>query len=142
MSTGASTGRPSSTRRSRAGRASTARWARSCSTGSSSSGCSASARRRSRVRREPLTFASRAAAAALLVVLAAGAALADRTSAEYLAQRADKALKARDFAGAQTLFRKALDEDATFLPAEEGLAEALLGAGDQAAGVEEYRKLL
>ena len=67
---------------------------------------------------------------------------ADRTEAEYFAQRGDKALKARDWAGAQVQYRKALEADASFLLARAGVAEALLGAGDRDSGLTELRKFV
>jgi hypothetical protein len=67
---------------------------------------------------------------------------ADRETAEFVAGRADKALQARAWAEAQTLFRKALDEDATLLRARLGLGEALLGAGERLAAVAEIRRFL
>jgi hypothetical protein len=72
----------------------------------------------------------------LLVPLRAGA---DRAACEFFASRAQKALDSRTWAAAQEDFRRALEEDATYLPARHGLAEALLGGGDRDGGVQELR---
>lgn len=80
----------------------------------------------------------------LVLVVGVGAheASADRAAAEFFSQRGEKATREKDWTGAQTAYRKALEEDATFLPAQLGLAESLLGAGDKGAGVEELRKMI
>ena len=86
--------------------------------------------------------------AALPLLLAVALALldgrgadADRSSAEFFAQRGEKALKDKDWATAEERYRKALEEDPTYLPAHIGIAEALLGAGQRGPAIEEYRKL-
>jgi tetratricopeptide (TPR) repeat protein len=76
---------------------------------------------------------------AAVLALAAGAALADRETAQFTAGRADKALAAKKWEDALGLYRKALDEDATYLPARYGLAQALVGSGASAQAVEELR---
>lgn len=78
-------------------------------------------------------------AGALLALLLAGAALADRENAKFLAGRGDKALAAKKWDEAEGHFRKALDEDPTFLAARYGLAQALLGGGRSAPALEELR---
>lgn len=77
-----------------------------------------------------------------LMCLASGPSLADRETAEFVAQRADKALAARTWAEAESLYRKALEEDPTLLRARFGLSEALLGAGQRPAGVTEMRQFV
>jgi tetratricopeptide (TPR) repeat protein len=80
-------------------------------------------------------------ALALLALLAAApAALADRATAEFFAGRGEKALQAKDWAGAEEHYRRSLQEDAGFHPARYGLAQALLGSGKTAPGIEELRK--
>jgi tetratricopeptide (TPR) repeat protein len=80
--------------------------------------------------------------AALLVAMtcAAPAVSADRESAQHFTQRGDKALQTKTWAEAEQLYRRALEEDATFLPARFGLAEALFGAGQRGPGIDEMRK--
>jgi tetratricopeptide (TPR) repeat protein len=77
----------------------------------------------------------------LLAALAA-IALADRETAAFSAARGDKALAAKKFEEAEGLFRKAIEEDATYLPARHGLAQALCGEGKTAQAVEELRKVV
>lgn len=81
-----------------------------------------------------------AAWAALLLLCAAVPALADRTAAEFYAQRGEKALREKDWAGAQEQLRKAMEEDPSYAPALGALGEALLGAGDRAGGLGALRK--
>ncbi|MCU0722480.1 MAG: DUF1080 domain-containing protein, partial [Planctomycetes bacterium] len=76
------------------------------------------------------------------LALAGPSALADREAAQLFATRAEKSLKAKEWDKAEEYYRRALEEDETFLPARAGLAEALVGGGKQAAGVEELRRLL
>jgi len=79
--------------------------------------------------------------ALLLALLAAApAALADRATAEFFAGRGDKALQAKEWPAAEEHYRRSLQEDETFLPARYGLAQALLGSGRTAPGIEELRK--
>jgi len=78
-------------------------------------------------------------AAALAALLCAPAALADRETAEFQAGRGDKALAAKDWEEAAEFYRRSLSQDETYLPARYGLAQALIGAGTTAAGVEELR---
>src|SRR5688572_15065244 len=88
-------------------------------------------------------MARRTPLAAMLLALAlAGGAAADRETAEFVAQRADKALQAKSWAEAESLYRKALEEDATLLRARMGLGEALLGSGQRAAGIAELRRFV
>src|SRR5262245_13215210 len=79
--------------------------------------------------------------AALLVCLAATA-FADRETALFSAKRAEKSLAAKKFDEAESLYRKALEEDETYLPARYGRAQALVGAGHSGPAVEELRKFL
>jgi hypothetical protein len=67
-------------------------------------------------------------------------ALADRATADFYAQRGEKALLAKDWAAAQEQFRKAISEEADHLPGHLGLAEALLGAGSQGDGLSTLRR--
>jgi len=71
------------------------------------------------------------AAAFAVALLAAGGgwARADRETAEYFAKRAEKALKASDAKTAVEQYRRAIAEDAEYLPAHVGLGEALLASG-------------
>jgi len=85
----------------------------------------------------------RAPAAFLLLVLAAAApALGDRTTAEFFTSRGETALKAKSWEEAEGHYRRAMEEDPTFLPARHGLAQALLGSGRTPAGIEELRSFL
>jgi hypothetical protein len=77
-----------------------------------------------------------------LALLGAPLAAADRETAQFLAQRGDKALQAKTWPEAESLYRRALDEDATFLPARYGLAEALVGAGQKGPGLVEMRRFV
>ncbi len=77
--------------------------------------------------------------AAAVVLLLGAAGFADRETAQFHQARADKALAAKKWDEAESLYRKALDEDETFLPARWGAAQALVGAGKSAAAVEELR---
>jgi hypothetical protein len=82
-------------------------------------------------------------AAALVAALALGVvALADRETAAFSSGRADKSLAAKKYEEAESLYRKALEEDATYLPARYGLAQALVGGGKSGVAVEELRKLV
>lgn len=81
----------------------------------------------------------RAAAAAILVACAAALSFADRETAKFLGERGEKALAAKDWAGAAGHYRKALAEDATFLPAQFGLGEALVGLGQRDEAIAEFR---
>lgn len=82
-------------------------------------------------------------AAALLAALAlATVALADRETAAFSSGRADKAMAAKKYDEAESLYRKAIEEDATYLPARYGLAQALVGGGKSAVAVEELRKFV
>jgi tetratricopeptide (TPR) repeat protein len=78
----------------------------------------------------------------LLCAAAASAALADRETAEFSASRGDKALAARKFDEAESMYRRALDDDDTYLPARYGLAQALVGAGKSGPAVEELRRFV
>jgi tetratricopeptide (TPR) repeat protein len=84
----------------------------------------------------------RSAAAVVLVAALAAIALADREIAAFSSQRGDKALAAKKFEEAEGHFRKAIEEDATYLPARHGLAQALCGEGKTAQAVEELRKVV
>jgi tetratricopeptide (TPR) repeat protein len=80
---------------------------------------------------------------ALVVALAlAGVAHADRETALFSAGRGDKALAAKKWDEAETHYRKAIEEDETFLPARYGLAQALVGAGKSAPAIEVLRKFV
>jgi len=95
-----------------------------------------------RVYRVPKRRSSRATAvcAAILVFLAfVPGVLADRDAAVYFSGRGDKALQEKDWVAAEEHYRKAIEEDETYLPARLGLAEALLGAEKRAAAIEEFR---
>ena len=95
--------------------------------------------------RSPRGLPARAAAvvAAVAVLVAASFhALADRDSAKYFEERADKALRAKEWGEAEQGYRKALTEDPTYHPARYGLGEALLGAGQRDAAVAEFRKFV
>ena len=83
-----------------------------------------------------------ALAAALAALALASLAFADRETAAFSAGRGDKALAAKKYDEAETLYRKALEEDATYLPARYGLAQAFVGAGKSAGAVEELRKFV
>src|SRR5687768_11941422 len=89
-------------------------------------------------RRSGFPFALAFVSAALL----AGGVAADRETAEFIAQRAEKALAARSWQEAERLFRKALEEDGTLLSARAGLGETLIGAGERAAGIAELRQFV
>jgi tetratricopeptide (TPR) repeat protein len=80
-----------------------------------------------------------ALAALSLVAFAAPRAAADRATAEFYAQRGEASAKAKEWAAAQGHYKKALEEDPTFLPARAGLAEAFLGSGERQAAVDELR---
>jgi Domain of Unknown Function (DUF1080) len=75
-------------------------------------------------------------------VLLGGIALADRETAQFQAGRGDKSLAAKKWDEAEASYRKSLDEDAAYLPARYGLAQALFGAGKSAPAVDELRKFL
>lgn len=84
-------------------------------------------------------------ARAVVVVAVALAAVADRScadraAAEFYAQRGEKALRDKDWATAAEQLRKAIEEDERYAPAHGALGEALLGAGDRAAGLAALRK--
>src|SRR5262245_63548442 len=79
--------------------------------------------------------------AALLVCLAATA-FADRETALFSTKRAEKSLAAKKFDEAESLYRKALEEDGTYLPAHYGLAQALVGLGRSGPAIEELRRFL
>ena len=77
----------------------------------------------------------------LLVLLAAAVpALADRATAEFFAGRGEKSLQAKEWPAAEEHYRRSLQEDEGYLPARYGLAQALLGSGKTAPGIEELRK--
>lgn len=78
----------------------------------------------------------------LALLLAAAPALADRTSAAFFAGRGDKALQAKDYAGAEENFRRALAEDVTYHPARYGLAQALLGRGQPRPALRELERFV
>ena len=80
--------------------------------------------------------------ALLVIACAAAPALADRETALFSAKRADKALAAKKYDEAESLYRKALEEDATYLPAHYGLAQCLVGSGQSGPAVEELRKFV
>ena len=80
--------------------------------------------------------------AVALALAMAGVAVADRETAQFNAARADKALAAKKFDEAETLYRKALEEDESFLQARYGLAQALVGAGKTAPAVETLRQFV
>ena len=78
----------------------------------------------------------------VLLVLCAATALADRQSALFFSGRADKALLAKDFAGAEENYRRALTEDPAYQPARYGVAQALIGLGKVGPAIEELRKFM
>ncbi len=78
--------------------------------------------------------------AAFLLAFAAVAG-ADRDTAQFFTQRGDKAVQARNWTDAEQQYRRALEEDATFLPARCGLAEALLGQGQREPAIQELRQV-
>ncbi len=80
--------------------------------------------------------------AAALVACVAGLGLADRATAQFHAERGDKALKAGQAAEAEQHFTRALEEDATYAPARFGLARALLANGHRDQGLDELRAAL
>lgn len=65
---------------------------------------------------------------------------ADRETAEFFADRGEKALKADDVSGAEEHFRRALEEDATFAPARFGLARTLIAAETRDDGIDELKR--
>lgn len=67
---------------------------------------------------------------------------ADRAAADFFVQRAERAQRERKGAEAQDLFRKALEEDDSHVPARMGLAESLYGAGDRAGALEALRRVV
>lgn len=75
------------------------------------------------------------------LILSAAQAVADRATAEYFAERGEKALRAKDWKEAEKFFRRALEEDELFLPARLGLSESLLGSGQRALAIQELRRL-
>jgi hypothetical protein len=77
----------------------------------------------------------------LVLLLAASAreASADRETAEFFAQRAQKAASAGDAAAAEGHWRRSLQEDATYLPARFGLADALAAQNKRAEAATEIR---
>ncbi len=85
---------------------------------------------------------SRRVLAALALALAASLASADRDSAKFFEERGEKALAAKQFAEAETQFRKALGEDPTFAPARLGLAESLVGEDKRDDAVAEFRQVV
>lgn len=84
----------------------------------------------------------RAALVAVALLFGVAQALADRPTAEFHAARGDNALQEKDWAVAEENFRKAMAEDAAFLPARYGLSQAHLGAGRSLPGIEELRKFV
>ncbi len=86
---------------------------------------------------------SRAGVLRALVVCAAAFcaafAYADRETAEFFAERAAKALRAKDYEEAAKHYRRALSESADYLPAQFGLADALLGAKQRDEAIEQLR---
>ncbi len=77
--------------------------------------------------------------AAVLLLGSAGTARADRESAKFFAVRGERSLAERKWGEAEEHYRRALQEDGTFLQARHGLAQALLGAGRTADAVAELR---
>ena len=67
---------------------------------------------------------------------------ADRETAEYFTKRADKSLRAKEWDKAEESYRRALEEDESYLPARFGLAEALIQAGKQSPGILELRRII
>lgn len=84
----------------------------------------------------------RALLASALLLAAAAAAHADRQTAEFFNGRGDKALQAKDWAGAEEQYGRALKEDASFLPARFGHAQALLALSRPAAAILELNKVV
>ncbi|MDJ0522079.1 MAG: DUF1080 domain-containing protein [Planctomycetota bacterium] len=80
----------------------------------------------------------------VLVLLAAAAAtvFADMDTALDLVDEGDAALKAKNYAAAEKLYRQALEEEAGCLPARYGLGEALLGAEKTKAAVVAFRQVV
>ncbi|MFO0934204.1 MAG: family 16 glycoside hydrolase [Planctomycetota bacterium] len=75
-----------------------------------------------------------------LLIASAGASFADRASADFYVQRGEKALREKDWATATEQLQKAIEEDERHVQAHGALGEALLGAGDRAAGLAALRK--
>ncbi|MHC4600647.1 MAG: family 16 glycoside hydrolase [Planctomycetota bacterium] len=67
---------------------------------------------------------------------------ADRETAKYFTKRGDKSLRAKEWDKAEESYRRALEEDESYLPARFGLAEALIKSGKQPAGVLELRRII
>jgi tetratricopeptide (TPR) repeat protein len=80
--------------------------------------------------------------AAALALCIAAAAHADRETAQFSSGRGDKAIAAKKFEEAEGFYRKAIEEDETFLPARYGLAQALVGEGRSALAVETLRQFV
>ncbi|MFO0934206.1 MAG: family 16 glycoside hydrolase [Planctomycetota bacterium] len=79
---------------------------------------------------------------AIAAVIGAVAVHADRKAADFFVQRGEKALRAKDWAEAQGLFRKAIDEEAGHMPALNGLGDARYGAGERAGAIEAWRQVV
>lgn len=77
-----------------------------------------------------------------LLVLWTAWAVADRDAANFFHQRAEKALRAKKFADAESDYRRALADDGSFLPPRYGLGEALLGLGRRDEAVDVFREVL
>ncbi len=77
-----------------------------------------------------------------VLLLVAASALGDRKSAEFFSGRGDRALQAKDFTGAEEQYRKALQEEAAFVPARYGHAQALLGLARPAGAVTDLMKVV
>jgi tetratricopeptide (TPR) repeat protein len=65
---------------------------------------------------------------------------ADRETAEFFADRGEKALKDGDASAAEEHFRRSLEEDEAFAPARFGLARALIAAELREDGLEELKR--
>lgn len=94
--------------------------------------------------RRRLARAAASTGAAFLLVLgwAAAPAAADRATAEFFEQRGNQASREKRWEDALGHYRRALQEDETYLPARWGLGEALVGAGQRAPGIEEMRRFV
>ena len=91
-----------------------------------------------------MSLRRRFGACALVVAMAGAAppAAADRAAADFFVQRGEKALRAKSWAEAQDLFRKAMDEEAAHVPALYGLGDARYGAGDRAGALEAWKQVV
>lgn len=80
--------------------------------------------------------------AGLALLAGAATARADRENAEFFAQRGEKAMREKAYDAAEGHYRRAVEEDAAFLPARAGLAEALAAQGRRGEAAAALRELL